>query len=97
MASQPADCELVYLPAEVLLRIARNLTTSELGKMRLTCKAIEKPLFLSFAHEFFRKKQFMFFEDSLQALVDISRDPSVAKYLVCCPCSASCLAAHVKF
>lgn len=71
-ASTPS-CALLSIPMEVLLRIADDLTTPELGSLRLTCKPIENMLFNSFAEEFFSRKQFMFTESSLQALVDISK------------------------
>ncbi|KAF9877170.1 F-box domain-containing protein [Colletotrichum karsti] len=61
------------VPVEVLLRISSHLTTPELGNLRLTCKSIEQSMFNTFMREFFTKRQFMLTEDSLQALVDISK------------------------
>ena len=64
---------LVSIPLEILLQITSNLTTPEYGNLRCTCKHIEETLFDSFSREFFTKKQFMFTEFSLKALVDISK------------------------
>ncbi|KAK6000310.1 hypothetical protein QM012_003942 [Aureobasidium pullulans] len=72
---------LLDLPPELLLRISAFLTTSELGKSRLTSKNIEAVLFDSFAREFFTKKQFMLEQISLQALIDISNHPTLASRL----------------
>ncbi|PVH76828.1 hypothetical protein DL98DRAFT_517680 [Cadophora sp. DSE1049] len=71
IASQSSP--LASVPLEVLLHINRHLTTPEYGNLRLTCKHIEDQLHIAFAKEFFKKRQFMFTEFSLQALVDISR------------------------
>jgi hypothetical protein len=76
-----AKSSLVQLPVEILLRITRHLTTVELGNVRLTCRALERATFNSFSHEFFRKKQFMATSFSLQALVDISKHPTLSPYL----------------
>lgn len=78
MATQaaPGDSNrprLTTIPLEVLLQITSNLTTPEYGNLRLTCKQLEETVFTSFAREFFTKRQFMFTEFSLQALVDISK------------------------
>ncbi|KAH0000795.1 hypothetical protein KCU78_g15202, partial [Aureobasidium melanogenum] len=72
---------LTDLPPELLLRVSAFLTTSELGKFRLTSKNIEAVLFDSFAREFFTKKQFMLEQFSLQALIDISNHPTLASRL----------------
>ncbi|KAG9855345.1 hypothetical protein KCV05_g7156, partial [Aureobasidium melanogenum] len=72
---------LTDLPPELLLRVSAFLTTSELGKFRLTSKNIEAILFDSFAREFFTKKQFMLEQLSLQALIDISNHPTLASRL----------------
>lgn len=72
---------LLDLPPELLLRVSAFLTTSELGKFRLTSKNIEPVLFDSFAREFFTKKQFMLEQISLQALIDISNHPTLASRL----------------
>ncbi|KAK3685278.1 hypothetical protein B0T22DRAFT_492228 [Podospora appendiculata] len=74
-------CYLTKVPVELLLRITYYLPTADLGNVRLTCKALERSLFHFFSHEFFRKKQFMVFTDSLQALVDISRHPALSQCL----------------
>ncbi|RYP68235.1 hypothetical protein DL770_008471 [Monosporascus sp. CRB-9-2] len=75
---------LLSMPLEVLLHISSYLTTPDYGVLRLVCKHLEASFFNSFAKEFFSKRQFMFTEFSLQALVDISRSrlaPSL-KYLI---------------
>lgn len=72
---------LIVLPPELLLRVSAFLTTSELGNLRLTSKPIESILFDSFAREFFTKKQFMLEQVSLQALIDISKHPTLASRL----------------
>lgn len=64
---------LLSVPLEVLLHITFHLTTPEYGNFRLTCKHIEATLLTSFSREFFSKRQFMFTEFSLQALVDVSK------------------------
>jgi len=80
-ASPPSNACLARLPPEVLLRITWHLSTKDLGSMRLTCRAIERNLFHSFSHEFFRKKQFMVYSESLQALFDISKHPILSQVL----------------
>lgn len=72
---------LSQLPPELLLRMSDCLTTSELGYLRLTCKAIESTLFDTFAKEFFTKRQFMIEHNSLQALLDIANHPTLSKWL----------------
>ncbi|KAK0636020.1 hypothetical protein B0T17DRAFT_485082 [Bombardia bombarda] len=75
--SQPVDtqddCYLARIPLEILLRITQSVPTTDLGNLRLSCKVFERALFSFFSHEFFRKKQFMVFPTSLQALIDISK------------------------
>jgi hypothetical protein len=73
VAGDNKPLRLVSIPLEVLLQITSNLTTPEYGNLRCTCKHIEATLFPSFSREFFTKRQFMFTEFSLQALVDISK------------------------
>ncbi|KAI6896985.1 hypothetical protein KC318_g10422 [Hortaea werneckii] len=72
---------LLQLPPELLLRTSDHLTTSELGHLRLTCKAIESTLFDTFAKEFFTKRQFMVEHVSLQALLDIANHPTLSQWL----------------
>lgn len=69
----PGSCRITKLPLEVLIRIAKGLSTTDLCAFRLTCRAIEELLYVTFTNEFFTKKQFMITDDSLQALVDISK------------------------
>jgi hypothetical protein len=72
---------LTSVPLELLIMVSSHLSTRDLGSLRRTCKTIEKALFDSFAKEFFTKKQFMFTQPSLQALVDISKHPQLSKQL----------------
>jgi len=72
---------LAHIPVEILLRITSFLSTTDLGNVRLTCRSLEQSLFHFFSHEFFRKKQFMVFTDSLQALIDISKHPALSRVL----------------
>lgn len=65
------------LPIEMLVRITRHLPTTDLCSIRLVSRGTERALFHSFGHEFFRRKQFMFTDFSLQALIDISRHPEL--------------------
>ncbi|GAB1314673.1 F-box domain-containing protein [Madurella fahalii] len=81
------DSRLVQVPLEVLIRITYFISTIELGNVRLTCKALERNLFNFFSHEFFRKKQFMVSSESLQALIDISKHPTLSaslKHVIIC-------------
>ncbi|KAI1505981.1 hypothetical protein F5X99DRAFT_366786 [Biscogniauxia marginata] len=64
---------LTNVPLEILLQITSYLTIADYGAVRLTCKQIEDSLFRSFAHNYFRKMQFMRTDFSLQALIDISQ------------------------
>ncbi|KID79388.1 uncharacterized protein G6M90_00g020190 [Metarhizium brunneum] len=67
------DCPMQKIPVEVLLRITYHLGTPDLGSVRLTCRSMEQALYTPFVIEFFTRKQFMIAEDSLQALIDISK------------------------
>ncbi|KAM5344801.1 hypothetical protein ACJ41O_010663 [Fusarium nematophilum] len=72
-STSASSCPIQKIPLEVLLRITYFLTTPELGSLRLTCRPIEQALYTTFTNEFFTRKQFMVSEDSLQALIDISK------------------------
>lgn len=63
---------LMDMPLELLTRISFYLDTTDYGMLRRSCKHFEASLFSAFGREFFTKRQFMFTEFSLQALVDIS-------------------------
>ncbi|KAI6713713.1 hypothetical protein JHW43_003740 [Diplocarpon mali] len=63
---------LANVPIEVLLNITPHLKTPDYCNLRLTCKQIENKVLDSFVREFFTKRQFMFSEFSLQALIGIS-------------------------
>ncbi|OAQ65004.2 F-box domain-containing protein [Pochonia chlamydosporia 170] len=66
-------CPMRKIPLEVLLRITHHLSTPDLGSLRLTSRSLEQSLYTTFVNEFFTRKQFMITEDSLQALIDISK------------------------
>lgn len=75
------EAYLTRIPQEVLTRITYFIRTPDLCNARLTCRALDKALFHSFAYEFFRKKQFMIYGPSLQCLVDISKHENLSPYL----------------
>jgi hypothetical protein len=78
---------LVQIPLEILTRITYFISTTDLGNVRLSCRALEQSLFNFFSHEFFRKKQFMVSTDSLQALIDIAKHPTLSpalKHVIIC-------------
>ncbi|KAF1943929.1 hypothetical protein EJ02DRAFT_452963 [Clathrospora elynae] len=72
---------LLTIPLELLVVVSVHLPTSDLASLRLTCKQVEKSLYEWFSKEFFTKKQFMLTHASLQALIDISKNVSLAKKL----------------
>jgi hypothetical protein len=63
---------LIQLPLEILLEISEKLVMTDYCSLRQTCKIIDDTLFESFGHEFFRTRQCMLMESSLEGLVDIS-------------------------
>jgi hypothetical protein len=75
------NSHLVQIPLEILIRITYFISTVDLGNVRLSCKALEQSLFNFFSYEFFRKKQFMVTSDSLQALIDIAKHPTLGPCL----------------
>lgn len=75
------------IPLEILVRIAKFISTDDIANTRLTCKSIERNLFNYFSREFFKKKQFMAYSISLQALLDISKHPGLGpclKHVIIC-------------
>ena len=68
---------LLKLPTEILTRIAVRLEPHDLFNTRLACKRLESAMFPFFTFLFFRQKQFMLTEESLQALIDISSHPTL--------------------
>ncbi|CAK7271896.1 hypothetical protein SEPCBS119000_004841 [Sporothrix epigloea] len=72
---------LSRLPAELLLRITRDLTTTELCAVRLCSRALESSLRHFFLLEFFQHKQFMLTDFSLQTLLAIARHPAISQTL----------------
>lgn len=73
LVAQPDSYLIRKIPLEILQRISYYLPTPDLGCLRLTCRSIEQSLYAMFAHEFFRQKQFMVTQDSLQTLIDVSK------------------------
>jgi hypothetical protein len=69
------------LPAELLVNITAHITTIDYGSVRRTCSTVEKKLFDSFGKEFFKRKQFMLTQSSLQALIDISNHEALRGYM----------------
>ncbi|CAK7275235.1 hypothetical protein SEPCBS119000_006592 [Sporothrix epigloea] len=74
------DC-LSRLPVELLLRIARYLETPDLCAVRLCSRSLERALHHFFMDGFFRSKQFMLTEFSLQTLLDMARHPVISQTL----------------
>ncbi|KAK3370518.1 hypothetical protein B0H63DRAFT_317738 [Podospora didyma] len=68
-----AGSPLSKLPTELFFHVGRSVSTVDLTNLRLTCKAVEHAIGAYFAHEFFRRKQFMISTKSLQTLIDISK------------------------
>ncbi|CAK7269820.1 hypothetical protein SEPCBS119000_003767 [Sporothrix epigloea] len=77
----PGQDRLSRLPVELLLRITRHLKTAELCKVRLCSRTLERALHHYFLHEFFRCKQFMLTDLSLQALLAIAQHPDISQTL----------------
>ncbi|GAB0137459.1 hypothetical protein EsDP_00005723 [Epichloe bromicola] len=69
----PGTCLIQKMPPEILLRISHYLSTADLGCLRLTSWSIERSLYTAFVNEFFTRKQFMITQESLQALIDVSK------------------------
>ncbi|CAK7271894.1 hypothetical protein SEPCBS119000_004840 [Sporothrix epigloea] len=74
------DC-LSRLPAELLLRITRDLTTTELCAVRSCSRSLECALRDLFLREFFWRRQFMLTEFSLQTLLAIAQHPLMSQSL----------------
>lgn len=69
---------LTTLPVELLLSVTSYLTTPDYSSLRLTCKALRDASQQSWATEFFTTRQFSLQTFSLETLVAISQDPSLA-------------------
>ena len=74
-------CRIAHIPVELLVQITRYISTDDLSNVRLTCKVVENRLFSFFSHEFFRKKQFMVYMNSLQTLIDIAKHKNLGPCL----------------
>ncbi|CAK7563862.1 MAG: hypothetical protein SEPTF4163_001741 [Sporothrix epigloea] len=72
---------LSRLPVELVLRITRHLKSTDLCAVRLCSRALECALRHFFLHEFFRRKQFMLTDFSLQSLLAIAQTPGVSQTL----------------
>lgn len=77
----PSPNYFVQLPRELLDTIAGFLPTRDFNNLRLSCKHVENILFPYWANCFFRVRQFMISELSLDTLLDISRHPVLSKHL----------------
>ncbi|KAK2602879.1 hypothetical protein N8I77_009381 [Diaporthe amygdali] len=71
--------ELVKLPRELLDNVASSLPTQDFNSLRLACKELEAKAFPYWANCFFKKRQFMIDQFSLQTLVDISQHDALSK------------------
>lgn len=80
-SAQPPSSALDQLPRELLDGIASFLPTRDFNNLRLSCKRVENLLFPYWANCFFRVKQFMISDFSLNTLLDISRHPVLSKHL----------------
>ncbi|CAK7271890.1 hypothetical protein SEPCBS119000_004838 [Sporothrix epigloea] len=74
------DC-LSRLSAELLLRVTRDLTTTELCAVRSCSRTLECALRDLFLREFFWRRQFMLTEFSLQTLLAIAQHPLMSQSL----------------
>ncbi|KAI7780656.1 hypothetical protein LA080_015815 [Diaporthe eres] len=73
--------QLVKLPRELLDNVTSSLPTQDFNALRLACKELETQLWEYWANCFFKKRQFMIDEFSLQTLVDISRHEALSKVM----------------
>ncbi len=64
---------ILSLPPELLIEIWRCLGPKDQGAFRKTCKKLDMVLFHSFGIKYFIQRQFMLTEDSLGALLAISK------------------------
>ncbi|KAJ4410343.1 hypothetical protein N0V82_009247 [Gnomoniopsis sp. IMI 355080] len=71
------DSRLATVPQELLDLVCRILPTPAFNNLRLTCRLMRERTFPDWSTAFFKKKQFMITAFSLQALVDISRHPTL--------------------
>ncbi|CAK7271371.1 hypothetical protein SEPCBS119000_004569 [Sporothrix epigloea] len=74
------DC-LSRLPVELLLRITSQLKSSELYAVRLCSRTLEHALHYFFLQKFFRRRQFMLTELSLQTLLAFAQHPDISQTL----------------
>lgn len=72
---------ILHLPRELLDHIAGSLPTRDFNALRLTCKGLENKIFPYWVNCFFRTKQFMISDFSLQALLDISHHEILSRAL----------------
>lgn len=79
MAAQASA--LALLPRELLDSVVRFLPTLDFNNLRLTCKQIENAIFPYWANCFFRTRQFMIDDASLNTLLLIARHPVLSKHL----------------
>ncbi|CAK7271379.1 hypothetical protein SEPCBS119000_004573 [Sporothrix epigloea] len=77
----PGSDYLSRLPVELLLRITRQLNTNELCAVRLCSRTLEHALRYFFLYEYFRRRQFMLTELSLQTLLAFAQHPDISQTL----------------
>ncbi|CAK7274585.1 hypothetical protein SEPCBS119000_006248 [Sporothrix epigloea] len=77
----PGQDRLSRLPVELLLRIARLIWTADLCAVRQCSRSLERAFHYFFMDGFFRSKQFMLTEYSLQTLLDMARHPIISQTL----------------
>ncbi|KAH8775239.1 hypothetical protein F5883DRAFT_349109, partial [Diaporthe sp. PMI_573] len=77
--SQPSKLE--QLPKELLDNITSWLPTLDFNSFRRTSREIESKSFEYWSNAFFKKRQFMIDEFSLQTLVDISEHAALSKFM----------------
>ncbi|KAG8163221.1 hypothetical protein KVR01_006518 [Diaporthe batatas] len=77
----PQHSRLMLLPRELVDNIAAWLPTQDFNALRLTCKDLEAKSFKYWSECFFKKRQFMIDQFSLQTLVDISQHAALSQVM----------------
>ncbi|CAK7271381.1 hypothetical protein SEPCBS119000_004574 [Sporothrix epigloea] len=77
----PGQDRLSCLPIEILVRITLELDTPELCALRQCSRSLEHALRYFFLHGFFRRRQFMLTELSLQTLLAFAQHPNISQTL----------------
>lgn len=77
----PQHSHITSLPKELVDNIASWLPTRDFNALRLTCKDVESKSFKYWSECFFKKRQFMIDQFSLQTLVDISQHAALSRHM----------------